>query len=149
MVCLDYRKTGLITLLLVLLSIPICMTGQVTGKWTTIDENTGAARSIIEIYKKNDAVFGKIIKVLDPAKEGELCDKCKGDEYNQPIIGLEFIKNLQKDGDAYEDGTIFDPETGKQYDAKIWVTNTDNDILNVRGYIGFFYRTQQWLRFKE
>jgi len=41
-----------------------------------------------------------------------------------------------------------DPENGKVYDCKVWVDEDEPDKLNVRGYIGFFYRTQNWYRVK-
>jgi uncharacterized protein (DUF2147 family) len=46
---------------------------------------------------------------------------------------------------AYKGRTILDPEDGKVYKAEIW---TEDGKLKVRGYVGFFYRTQTWLRQK-
>ena len=57
---------------------------------------------------------------------------------------MEIIKDLKQDGDEFEDGTILDPKNGKIYDCKIWLE--DKNILNVRGYVAFFFRTQTWLR---
>ncbi|MCX8485634.1 MAG: DUF2147 domain-containing protein, partial [Crocinitomicaceae bacterium] len=34
----------------------------------------------------------------------------------------------------------------KVYDAKIWIHPENHDKLNVRGYIGPFFRTQTWLK---
>jgi uncharacterized protein (DUF2147 family) len=36
-----------------------------------------------------------------------------------------------------------DPETGKVYDCKLWL---EGDVLKVRGYVAFFFRTQTWRR---
>ena len=119
---------------------------MVLGQWKTIDDETGAAKSIVEVYEKEGKVFGKIIDILNPADKDKVCIYCIGDEKNQPIIGLNIIKGLQLDGDRYEDGTIFDPENGKEYKAKIWVENDAPNTLMVRGYIAFFYRTQEWIR---
>jgi len=44
----------------------------------------------------------------------------------------------------WQDGKILDPNNGKFYSCKIWLENRN---LEVRGYIGFFFRTQQWLRY--
>jgi uncharacterized protein (DUF2147 family) len=60
----------------------------------------------------------------------------------KPIVGLEIIRNMEKDGDEYEDGDILDPENGKVYRCKLWV---EEGKLRVRGYISFLYRTQTWL----
>ncbi|TSE05645.1 MULTISPECIES: DUF2147 domain-containing protein [Aquimarina] len=119
---------------------------QIIGKWKTIDDNTGKPRSIVEIYKKGDKLFGKISNILDEAERGNLCVECKGKDYNQPIEGMVIIKGLEKDGNEYEDGTILDPENGKVYRCKIWIDESDPNVLNVRGYIAFLYRTQKWIR---
>ncbi len=119
---------------------------SIEGSWKTIDDNSGKARSIVEIYKKEGKWFGKIKHVLDEAERNQLCVECKGKDYNKPIEGMEIIKNLEVDGNEYIDGTIMDPENGKVYRCKIWVDENNTNILYVRGYIAFFYRTQKWLR---
>jgi len=140
---LYFRK--LISLLL-LISGTVFAQNDVVGKWKTIDDNTGKERSIVEIYKKGNKIFGKIDYILDKAERGKLCKECKGEDYNKPIEGMVIIKELEKDGDDYEDGTILDPENGKIYRCKIWVDKDDPKTLNVRGYIAFLFRTQQWVR---
>lgn len=120
--------------------------GTIFGKWKTIDDATGEARSIIEIYEENNKAFGKILEIFDPENRDRLCGYCKGNDKNKPVLGLVIIKNLKKDENEYSDGTIFDPENGKEYTAKIWLDEDDPNILNVRGYISFFFRTQRWVR---
>ncbi len=129
-----------------MITATITAQNEVVGKWKTIDDNTGKARSIVEIYKNGDKIFGKIEQILDEAERGNLCEECKGSDYNKPIEGMVIIKGLQKDGNEYEDGTILDPENGKVYRCKIWVDEEDPKVLNVRGYIAFLYRTQKWIR---
>lgn len=118
----------------------------VLGQWKTIDDETGDAKSIVEVYEEDGKVFGKIIDILNPDDKDKTCIKCEGDEKDQPLIGLTIIKDLELDGDRYEDGTIFDPEKGKTYTAKIWVDSDEPNILKVRGYISFLFRTQEWIR---
>ena len=120
--------------------------GTVFGKWKTIDDATGEAKSIVEIYKKDGKVYGKIADILNPADRDKICTYCKGDEHDAPLIGLDIIKGLKKEGNDYGGGTIFDPEKNKKYKAKIWVDKSDPSRLNVRGYVAFFFRTQQWVR---
>ena len=46
-------------------------TGQaqsVTGRWKTFDDETGAAKSIVEIYEKNDKIYGKVVEILEKGK---------------------------------------------------------------------------------
>ena len=118
----------------------------VIGKWKTIDDKTGEARSIVEIYKEGDRIYGRVKEVLKKQDQDKTCIYCEGENYNKPIKGLVIINNLEKDGDEYEDGTILDPENGKVYRCKIWLDDEDPNVLNVRGYIAFLYRTQQWIR---
>lgn len=69
---------------------------------------------------------------------------CPDSRKDQPVLGMEIIKDLEQNDDEFEDGTILDPNNGKIYDCKIWLK--DENTLNVRGYIMFFFRTQEWHR---
>ena len=135
-----------------LLSLIISRTyGQesILGQWKTVDDETGEKKSVVEIFKKDNKVFGRIVKITDPKKQGAVCDQCDDDDprKDQKILGMEIIKNLEKNGDEWDGGTILDPQNGKVYKCKIWV---ENDNLIVRGYIGFSWigRSQTWLREK-
>jgi len=125
---------------------------QVTGTWKTIDDETGKVKSIVKIYKGKDGkVYGKIIKLFKKPGEDQnpSCTECTDYRKGKKIIGMVIITGLTKDGDVWEaDDAILDPENGKIYDCKIWVDEDNNDILNVRGYIAFFFRTQTWKRVK-
>lgn len=116
------------------------------GKWDTYDDETGEKKSVIEIYKEGDQLYGKIIKIYDKAKTNAKCTACNGDKKDKPIVGMVIMENLEKDDDEWDDGEILDPNNGKVYDCKIWLES--NDVLKVRGYVGFFYRTQTWKRLK-
>lgn len=116
---------------------------QIEGKWKTIDDETKQAKSIVEIYKKSDGkYYGKVSQLLiKPADPN--CTSCKDDRKGKPILGLEIIRGLAKDGDEFTDGTITDPKTGKTYKCTI---TKSGDKLNVRGYMGvsILGRTQVW-----
>lgn len=122
---------------------------SILGKWKTIDDETGEAKSIIEIYEKEGAFFGKIDHIINPSDRDKTCIYCEGSEKDLPLIGLNIIKNLKEDDGEYSGGTIFDPEKGKKYKAKLWVNEENTSLLNVRGYIAFLFRTQQWVRVTE
>lgn len=117
----------------------------VLGKWVTIDDETGKKKSVVEIYEKDEEIFGKIIKLFDRENEDPdpICNKCPEDDprYKKKVIGMEIMKNLKKDGEEYSEGTVLKPDEGKIYKCKIWV---EGGKLYVRGYWGFFYRTQIW-----
>jgi uncharacterized protein (DUF2147 family) len=106
---------------------------QIEGKWKTIDDETKQAKSIVEIYKKGDQYYGKVSQLLiKPANPN--CVDCKDDRKNKPILGMEIIRGLKKEGDEFTGGTITDPKTGKTYKCTI---KREGDKLNVRGYLGF------------
>jgi uncharacterized protein (DUF2147 family) len=122
---------------------------EVYGEWKTIDDDTGVAKSIVEVYEENGRVFGRIKKILREDKRDVRCTDCKGDLKNQKVEGMVILKNLLKNEDEYEDGNVTDPENGRTYDAKIWLNKDNPDILMVRGYLSFLYRTQEWQRLED
>ncbi len=131
----------LFTLVLSLFSV--MSFAQIEGKWKTIDDETKQPKSIVEIYKKSDGkYYGKISQLLIKPENAN-CVNCKDDRKNKPILGMEIIRGLKKDGNEFTGGTITDPKTGKTYKCTI-IRNGDN--LNVRGYIGLSIigRTQTW-----
>ena len=121
------------------------------GKWKTIDDNTNKEKSIVEIYQVNGKLHGKVVKVYpDPGEDpNPICDQCKGDKKNKPVVGMEIMWELEKDGSEWGDGSIMDPENGKTYDCYIELVS--NEKLKVRGYLGFSLlgRTQYWYRVKS
>jgi uncharacterized protein (DUF2147 family) len=118
------------------------------GKWVTIDDKTGKKKSIVELYKEDDKLLGKIIYLYprEGREPNAKCDKCTDDRKNEPLVGMQIVRDLVWDGGAWLDGTIVDPENGKVYDLKLWVDKDTPDKMSVRGYIGPFYRTQTWLK---
>ena len=120
---------------------------SVVGTWVTYDDETNKAKSHVRIYQKNDKLYGKIIKLLN-VPQNTKCTKCTGHRKNKPLIGMVIINDLTKDGNEWKNGTVFNPEKNKTYDCKIWLDRENTDKLYVRGYLGFFYKTQTWKRKK-
>jgi len=141
-------KRTLFMFLFVALTGVLSATAQVTGKWKTVDDETGEAKSIVEVYEQGGKVYGKVVEILNPAKKNAKCQKCKGDDKDKPILGLTIIKGLTKDGDEYTDGDILDPQKGKLYSCTIKLDGKDK--LVVRGYMGISMlgRSQTWTRVK-
>ena len=119
----------------------------VIGQWKTVDDETGEEKSVVEIFRKGDKVFGKIVKITNKEKQDVVCDQCDDDDprKNQKILGMEIIKDMEKNGKEWDGGTILDPQNGKVYKCKLWI---ENNNLIVRGYIGFSWigRSQTWLK---
>ncbi|HYG01088.1 MAG TPA: DUF2147 domain-containing protein [Chryseosolibacter sp.] len=135
-----------LTATILLLCISTTLAAQsVIGKWKTIDDETGEEKSVVEIYSKNDKVYGKVIKLF--RKPGEdpdpVCDDCEEDDprFRKKIIGMDIILDMEASDGEYSGGTILDPANGKVYKCKLWVEDGE---LQVRGYWGPFFRTQTW-----
>ena len=115
----------------------------ILGEWKSVDKN-GVSKCIVSIYEDNGKVFGKIVELLVEDADNALCVNCKGEDKNKPFVGLRIIKDLEKDGKYYRNGTIFDPENGQEFRCRLVLK--DNKTLQVRGYLAFVYSTQYWVR---
>jgi len=68
----------------------------------------------------------------------------------RPILGLEILQGFVHTKDnVWGKGTVYDPESGKTYRAKLTLKNPDT--LHLRGYLGvsLFGRTTVWTRYHE
>ena len=117
------------------------------GLWKTIDDETGKEKSYVRVVEADGVLSGKVEKLLDPAKQEAKCDKCSDARKDQPILGMAILEGVRKhEGEPYWDGgTILDPNNGKTYRVRLTPKEGGRE-LEVRGYIGPFYRNQRWLR---
>jgi uncharacterized protein (DUF2147 family) len=118
------------------------------GVWQTIYDKEGTVKSEIRIVENAGVVSGKVDKILDPkAKQDDKCEQCTDERKDQPVLGMEILRGLKKvEGkDMWEGGTVLDPNNGKVYKATVTPIEGGKK-LQMRGYIGFFYRTQVWNR---
>ena len=118
------------------------------GTWKTIDDETKQAKSYVEIFEKDGKLYGKVTKILTKGKENAKCTDCSGALKNKPILGMQILSGMKKDGKEWNGGKILDPNSGKEYKAKMSLNGSDK--LDVRGYIGISLvgRTQTWQRVK-
>ncbi len=117
------------------------------GLWKTIDDETKLEKSLVRVTEAGGVLGGKIEKLLDPAKQDARCDKCTDARKDQPVLGMTIIEGVKKSVDEpyWDGGTILDPNNGKTY--KVRMTPKDGGkTLEVRGFIGFFFRNQTWQR---
>lgn len=124
----------------------LLQTPSVEGTWVNIDDETGQAKSEIELYVEQGKLYGRVLRLLLPEDKGKKCVNCKGSDKNKPIEGLLIVRGLSRDDAAWTDGKIMDPANGKSYDCTIRLE--DPNTLNVRGFLGFSFlgRTQVWKR---
>lgn len=118
----------------------------ILGVW-----ETGNGKARIKVDKVGDKYFGRIVWLREPNDE---TGKAKVDKNNpdealrqKPLLGYSMLKDFQYKGEKiWEEGTIYDPESGSTYSCTI--TMTDQNTLDVRGFIGvsLFGRTDVWKR---
>ena len=120
-----------------------------TGLWKTIDDDTRQEKSLVRITESQGVFSGRIEKLLDPTTDPKaVCDQCSDDRKDKPLQGLEIlrgIKQSESDKAVYEGGSIVDPKNGKSYRARLKPVNGGAQ-LELRGYLGPFFRTQVWQR---
>jgi len=141
-------RAAAIVFLLAAACAPAWAQSTPAGVWKTIDDATGKEKSLVRIVETNGAYTGKIEKLLDPdSPKDATCKECKDDRKDKPVVGMTIIRNVKANDDktAYEGGDILDPNNGKVYRVRLRPFD-DGKKLEVRGYLGPFYRNQTWLR---
>lgn len=116
------------------------------GRWKTFDEDTGKAKSIVEISRADGGSYrGKVVEILHSSRGPDpLCDECEGANRNKPIKGMTILWGMKAEsGGDYGGGRILDPVNGKTYKSKM---ELDGDRLGVSGCIAFFCREEEWVR---
>jgi uncharacterized protein (DUF2147 family) len=143
------KKIG-ITLLIALTSglvVSAQKADAILGQWANPN-----GQDHILIYKKGNKYFGKLdwIKFPNDEQGNPKTDKNNPDKalQSRPDLGLELLKDFTFDGDdVWDDGTIYDPKSGKTYSCKMTV---EGNNLKIRGYVLFslFGRSEVWTRVK-
>ncbi|HEY0956185.1 MAG TPA: DUF2147 domain-containing protein [Roseateles sp.] len=128
---------------------PVLAFAQATpvGLWKTIDDDGKTEKSLVRISEQGGTLTGSIEKLLDPNAPAEAkCDQCKDDRKDKPIVGMQIIRGVKAEGDGtWSGGEILDPNKGKTYKTRLKPIDGGRR-LEMRGYIGPFYRTQTWIR---
>jgi uncharacterized protein (DUF2147 family) len=124
----------------------------ILGIWKTeMDE------SQVEIFMCGEHICGKIIWLKNPvyteSRDGELgtpvIDRKNPDSAlrSRPVLGLRILEGFTAEGgNAWGNGTCYDPKSGKTYRGRIHLAAPDR--LELRGFIGIplFGRTSVWTR---
>ncbi len=143
-------KKLLIVLFLVTSISTFAQADKILGTW--LNEPKDAK---IEVYKKGDQYFGKIIwlsKNVGPNGESPKLDVNNEDEKlrSRPIVGINILKDLEWDEDdnEWDDGEIYDPRSGSTY--SLYAKLEDANTLFLKGYMGLAVigRSTLWTRVK-
>ncbi|HEX3797314.1 MAG TPA: DUF2147 domain-containing protein [Verrucomicrobiae bacterium] len=129
---------------------------EIIGVWHTTGD-----RGDVKIFKRDGRYFGEVLNIAEPNwpandKHG-MGGKPKNDRYNpnpklrdRPVIGIELMTEfVYARKNLWDEGKIYDPETGKTYKCKMILKSPNK--LEVHGYIGIslFGRTVTWTRAEE
>lgn len=134
-------------LLLLSLLLPILFSGKlfaqdadkILGYWLTQDGD-----SQVKIFKaENGKYYGNIKWLETPLRDDgsiKLDDKNPDPELaKRTIMDLQLLKGFEynKEDKEWENGTIYDPKSGKTYKCFMWFGDGDESTLHVKGFIGF------------
>ena len=112
----------------------------ILGEWLS-QEKDGK----IVIFKQGDLYFGKISWGKASGKK----DVKNPEEKlrSRDLLGAVILKNFKFTGSSWENGTIYDPNSGKTYDCILKIKD-GNKTLDLRGFVGvaMFGRTSTWTR---
>tara|TARA_B110000879_G_scaffold44763_1_gene63266 strand:- start:2615 stop:3052 length:438 start_codon:yes stop_codon:yes gene_type:complete len=140
------KKNKLLLLSIFIASFSYSQSYNIEGDWYT--ENNDA---IIKIYKDGNTLSGKITWMKTPNDENgnPKTDPENPDEKlkSRKRLGMIMMNNFSYDEEEqWDDGEIYDPESGNTYSGII--TMTSKNKLDLRGYVGisWFGRTSQWTR---
>lgn len=151
------RGCVLLALTFWLLSPTLLLAGAegVVGTWRTAD-----GRALIEIYSCGANMCGRVAWLREPNfpaddREG-MAGKPRIDRYNpnaelrnRKVLGLRIMEGFVRKGDnRWEQGTIYDADTGRTYRSRLTLLAPDR--LDLHGYIGIplFGKSSIWTRQK-
>ncbi len=121
----------------------------IVGVW-----EPGSGKARVKIDNIEGKFYGRIVWLKepnDPTTGKPKTDINNSDESmkNVPLRGYRMLKDFVYKGKGiWEEGTIYDPETGNTYTSVI--TMKDENTLDIRGYVGVktFGRSDTWRKLK-
>ena len=125
---------------------------RILGKWISSEGNL-----IVEVFKESNYFKAKLVWFNDSDNKNKPMNE-RLDENNKnkslrsrKVIGMEILQNLVYDRkqNRWEDGMIYDSQSGKEWNSSIWLENTN--LLKVRGFWHFEFigKTMSFKPFKK
>lgn len=116
------------------------------GVWLHSNE-----RIQVRIGPCEENLCGKIIWLKNPdgEKDSPIADSENPDpdQRGRPVIGMTVLWGLVRNGaDLWTEGTIYNPDDGKTYSARITMASPDRLSVQVYKFLPLFGETQVWTR---
>lgn len=117
------------------------------GFWVTPDHG-----AVVNITSCDSGLCGHLVGLRNDHKPGEVPKDVHDPDVakrNDPMCGLMLmgsLKPVKGSATKWENGWVYDPESGSTYTAEMRLDGPDK--LKLRGYLGIslFGRTQDWTR---
>jgi uncharacterized protein (DUF2147 family) len=126
----------------------------ILGLWLT---EAGKAR--VEVRREGNEYRGRIVWLQEPTYSSDdpkgmsrqpKVDRLNHDEKlrNRPVLGLEILTGFRYAGkQEWKRGRLYDPERGKSYKGRLWLTK--EGTLKLRGRYLIFHETSEWTRIED
>lgn len=140
-------RTLLLTAVLASLSFAVSAQHHASpvGKWKTLDDKTGKAMTISEIYEaKNGTLAAKITENLGMSAT---CEECSGQYKGKPYVGIVTLWNLKANADgSWGGGNGYKPSEDRNFNAKSMKLIDGGKKLEIKGCVAFICKTATWVR---
>jgi uncharacterized protein (DUF2147 family) len=119
----------------------------VDGVWLT-DQEDGA----VVLKECGSAICGTVYAIMrlpNPSRQPLDARNENPELRERPLCGMQIVGGMRAVGaDNWGEGWVYDPHTGKTYDAEMTLENPN--LLSIRGYLGIklIGRTVSWTRAK-